>query len=135
MGVTKATELLKKLDITPDCAPSSTLIRGLCNVLPKFSHEADELPKDCFVVCSQNTEAFHTSLACHPATYPFINVNQALQSYLNILPNYNDKCSKAVLERVKTKKFQSKEELGLFIETKFPKMVLTKIEWHRMEFF
>eukprot|EP01124_Arcella_intermedia_P005494 TRINITY_DN1324_c0_g1_i4.p1 TRINITY_DN1324_c0_g1~~TRINITY_DN1324_c0_g1_i4.p1 ORF type:complete len:678 (-),score=80.47 TRINITY_DN1324_c0_g1_i4:14-2047(-) len=134
LGV-QANNLFERSNIIPKCAPLSVLIRGLCNVLPEFNSTAEELPNNCFLVCLQNTEEFHTSLACHPAAYPAIDINNDLKTYLKLVLNHNNDCATAVFKRVQQKKFNDHKELRDFICNQFPKMDHDRIQWDQMEFY
>jgi len=70
-------------------------------------------PNDCFLVSFSNTEAYHSSLAYHPAASPCVNINYDSISYLRLITSSNG--ADAIYLRRITKSFKNLQELEVFL--------------------
>lgn len=129
-------DLLELANIHPtDKECQFILVRGLVHVLPRFNQKKqNKIPSNCFLVTSQQTREFHTSLFCHPAASPTVNINDAVITHLKLVLNYNEDCAKEIHNRATTQPFHDEEELRQFISKKFPEMRSESIRWEQMEF-
>jgi hypothetical protein len=81
-----ASKLLAKADVRPLCLPAGSLcIRGLFSIMASFTQSADDLPSNSFVLSYRQHEAFHGSLAGHPACKTWVDVNFDNRSTLRLL--------------------------------------------------
>ena len=86
LGSAVASKLLAKADVRPLCLPAGSLcIRGLFSIMASFTQSADDLPSNSFVLSYRQHEAFHGSLAGHPACKTWVDVNFDNRSTLRLL--------------------------------------------------
>ena len=141
LGKNTASDLLEKANILPESCSKDILVRGLCNVLPSYNDVVPE--KNCFIVSATNTEAFHASLAFHPAATPTTDINHDDVSYLKLVLNSSEKCAHAVWTRVHGvggdgvggASFRDEAELKQFILANFPNMQIESVKFEQMDFF
>jgi len=118
LGITQATVLLNKSDITPLCVPNSLLIKGLFNMFPWFNSNSTTIPENSFLVCFNQTQAYHGSLALHQGSSPCINVNQEGQTAIQMLLKgvSSRKVATRIIKRRQTKIFTCINELSEFLQ-------------------
>lgn len=116
LGEQTAGKLLAKANIVPACLPAgSQTIRGLFSILASFNQQAEQLPKDSFVLSYQQHKAFHGTLASHPACRSFVDVNYDNVSTLRLLKSMAP-VAEAVIEHRSKAKFGSVDEFAAFCQ-------------------
>jgi hypothetical protein len=116
LGAPTAGNLLSKADIVPTCLPAhSRTVRGLFSVLASFNQATNNLPNDTFVLSFRQHEAFHGTLASHPACRAFVDVNYDNISTLRLLKSVA-MVAEEVIKRRAVSKFESVEQFAEFCQ-------------------
>ena len=116
LGPTVVNQLFDDANIQPACCKNSVLVRGLFSLDSKYNATESTIPQDCFLVSFKTTNAYHGSLACHPASSPCISINLCSKSeILLILTGKNaSECADAILNHRENTRFGTTAELHRF---------------------
>lgn len=130
LGPRTVSSLVDKARIQPTVAPGPVVV-GLFHILPDYNKGVDSLPPSSFLVSRPQSKAYHGVFALHPASSPFININHALQSSLQLLFDKNAVGSAQCLISARAEKtFADLQDLSL----RFPNLVNLLKEEARLSF-
>lgn len=120
LGVTSANGIIDKaISLIPDeLGANIVTAAGLFNVLPHFSSPGTSLPLNSLVVAYEQTKKYHGSFYSHPASSPYVYINQDHQSAISIVLKGSERniVAKAVCSRRDARKFETLEEFRTFVE-------------------
>ncbi|KAG1705589.1 hypothetical protein DVH05_003276 [Phytophthora capsici] len=73
---------LEKLTVCPEflVEEGARLVRGVMNCVSTSNFTTFDVPQDCFLLCRDETEQIHGTLAYHPACTPMISINSACKT-------------------------------------------------------